>query len=283
VILNVLLEADMARNPKSIALLTIHGMGETPKNYHKLFLERVKKYVGENDWKNVAFESIYYQDILQANQAEIYHRMKPRIRWQGLRRFLLYNFSDAASLDYRKEEANSAYQQAQSRISSALHNVYEKCGRRDVPVVILAYSLGCHVISNYIWDAQQASPSAGIWKKSKSLKEGAETNFLRLPSLQHLITVGCNIPVFVAGYKSIAPFRKPNRTFKWLNLYDKDDILGWPLEPLSPSYRKLVKDVQINANEKFSDLLLKSWNPYSHENYFGDSAVVRSVGDALKS
>lgn len=272
----------MARNTKSIALLTIHGMGETQKNYHELFLERVRTYVGKDAWKNVVFESIYYQDILQANQAEIYRRMKPRLHWQGLRRFLLYNFSDAASLDYRKEEPNSVYQQAQTRIFKALGRVYKKCGQHKVPVVILAYSLGCHVISNYIWDAQQSSPSAGIWAQPLPVKtDKAETEFLRLNSLHHLITIGCNIPVFVAGYKNIKPFGKPNRTFKWLNLYDKDDILGWPLEPLSPSYRKLVKDVQINANEKFSDLLLKSWNPYSHENYFGDGAVVRSVGDAL--
>ena len=272
----------MARNTKSIALLTIHGMGETPKNYHKLFLERVKKYVGKDAWKNVAFESIFYQDILQKNQADIYRRMKPHIRGQGLRRFLMYNFSDAASLDYHKENANSAYRQAQSRISNALRNVYEKCGQRDVPVVILAYSLGCHVISNYIWDAQQSSPDAGVWTKNTPLKDEAEANFLRLNSLQHLITIGCNIPVFVAGYKDIKPFNKPNKKFKWLNLYDKDDVLGWPLEPLSPDYRKLVKDMPINANENFSDLLLKSWNPYSHEHYFGDKTVIQSVGDALK-
>lgn len=274
----------MAQKPKSVALLTIHGMGETQKNYHELFLERVKKYVGEESWKNVAFESIYYQDILQANQAEIYRRMKPRLHWQGLRRFLLYNFSDAASLDYRKEETDSVYQQAQTRIFKALERVYKKCGERKVPVVILAYSLGCHVISNYIWDAQQPSPSAGIWAHPLPIEtDKVKANFLRLKSLNHLITIGCNIPVFVTGYKDIKPFGKPNYKFKWLNLYDKDDILGWPLEPLSSSYRKLVKDVQINANEKFSDLLLKSWNPYSHENYFGDSAVVRSVGDALTS
>lgn len=271
----------MAQKPKSVALLTIHGMGETPKNYHKLFLERVKNYVGKDAWKNVAFESIFYQDILQENQAKIYQSMKPHIRWQDLRRFLLYNFSDAASLDYHKENLNSAYRQAQSRISNALRKVYEKCGRRDVPIVILAYSLGCHVISNYIWDAQQPSPDAGVWTKNKPLKDKAEANFLRLNSLQHLITIGCNIPVFVAGYKNIKPFDKPNPSFKWLNLYDKDDILGWPLAPLSPSYGKLVKDVPINANENVSDLFTKSWNPYSHENYFGDSSVVRTVGDAL--
>jgi hypothetical protein len=272
----------MARNTKSIALLTIHGMGETPKNYHKLFLERVRKYVGENHWKNVAFESIYYQDILQANQAKIYGRMKPHIRWQGLRRFLLYNFSDAASLDYRKESLDSAYHQSQTRIANSLRTVYEKCGQRNVPVVILAYSLGCHVISNYIWDAQQSAPKAGIWVNKPSVQNEAEEGFLRLNNLQHLITIGCNIPVFVAGYKDIKPFKKPNRTFKWLNLYDKDDILGWPLEPLGTGYRKLVKDLPINSNEHFTDLLLKSWNPYSHENYLGDKAVVQSVGDALK-
>lgn len=272
----------MARNLKSIALLTIHGMGETPKNYHKLFLERVKTYVGKDAWKHVAFESIFYQDILQANQAKIYGRMRSHIRGQDVRRFLLYNFSDAASLDYRKEQLNSAYHEAQLRIANSLRKVYEKCGQRDVPVVILAYSLGCHVISNYIWDAQQTTPKAGLWANKTSFQDAAEEGFVRLHSLSNLITIGCNIPVFVAGYKDIQPFNKPSRAFKWLNLYDKDDVLGWPLEPLSAGYRKLVKDVSINANEHLSDLLLKSWNPYSHEHYFGDRAVVQSVGDALK-
>lgn len=274
----------MAQKAKSVALITIHGMGNTPKTYHKLFLEKIRRHLGQDQWNQVEFEPLYYQDILQVNEAVIYKRMKPHIRWQNLRQFILYGFSDAAGLDYRKEEKNSAYHLTQLKIFNTLRSIYKHCGKRNVPVIILAYSLGCHLLSNYIWDSQQADPSAGVWRyKNLSSMDKDEVSFLRLKSLRNLCTVGCNIPVFVAGYKDIQPFKKPNRDFKWMNLYDKDDVLGWPLEPLSASYRKLVKDVPVNASESFSDLALKSWSPFSHEHYLGNKNVIHSVGDALKN
>lgn len=264
---------------KSVALLTLHGMGDTPKNYHHLFLERIKKQIGEK-WGQVAFNSLYYQDILQINQNEIYRKMKPHIDWRDVRKFILYGFSDAASLDYQKDRKNSLYHKTQIRIASALQSVYRKHG--NIPVVIVAYSLGCHVLSNYIWDAQQPEPDGGVWvAKNNIATNQAEEDFMRLKNLHALFTLGCNIPVFVAGYKDIEPFQKPHKKFKWVNLYDKDDVLGWPLEPLSKSYRKLVKDVPINASEKLSDLLLKSWNPLSHESYFGDKKVIQTIHNKI--
>lgn len=148
--------------------------------------------------------------------------------------------------------------------------------------MILAYSLGCHVLSNYIWDSQQKDPSSGVWKHEniKAL-DNKEKSFLKLKSMSKLITIGCNIPVFVSGYKDIEPFNKLNKNFKWINLYDKDDILGWPLKPLSKEYKDLVQDVAINANENLKDLVFKSWNPLSHESYFGDKKVIQTVSDAI--
>jgi len=274
----------MTQKPKSVALITIHGMGNTPVNYHQVFLERIKQHIGKAGWQEVAFESVYYQDILQAGEEEIYKEMKPHVRWRAIRQFILYGFSDATGLDDRKEKEQSAYHKVQLRIWASLQNVYNVCGRRPVPIVMLAYSLGSHLISNYIWDAQQSKPYTGVWQfENRSHMDGNEQNFLRLKSLTNLFTIGCNIPIFVASHKNIQPFAKPNKNFKWLNLYDKDDLLGWPLEPLSESYRKLVKDVPINASETFLDFILKSWNPFSHEKYFGSQAVVQSVGEAVNS
>lgn len=266
---------------KSVALFTIHGMGETPKNYHHLFLERIKKQMGEN-WKRVKFESIYYQDILQFNQTEIFKKMKILTRWDGLRKFVLYNLSDAASVDYRRWEKNSLYHQTQKRIWDTLKKIYKRYDEQKIPVVILAYSLGCHVLSNYIWDSQQKDPSSGVWKyENIKALDKKEKSFLKLKSMSKLITIGCNIPVFVAGYKDIKPFKTLNKNFQWINLYDKDDILGWPLKPLGKEYRELVQDVAINANENLEDLVFKSWNPRSHESYFGDRQVISTVANAL--
>lgn len=265
---------------KSVALLTIHGMGDTEENYHQLFLERIEKQMGKS-WEQVEFNSIYYQDILQFNQNKIFEDMKQLTRWDKLREFVLYNLSDAASLDYQKEKKNSLYHQTQIRIATTLQNIYKQHG--NIPVVIVAYSLGCHVLSNYIWDAQQVKPDGGIWKwKTFTKLSRNEDYFIRLKKLNNLITIGCNIPVFVAGYKDIKPFQKLNKNFEWLNIYDQDDVLGWPLAPLSDSYKQLVTDLPINANEGFSDLFLKSWNPLSHEHYFGDKVVIKAVGNALK-
>jgi hypothetical protein len=267
---------------KSVALLTIHGMGDTPKNYHTLFLESIKKQMGEN-WKRVAFGSLYYQDILQINQNEIYRKMKRYVDWKEVRKFILYGFSDAANLDYRSDQPNSLYKQTQQRLADYFTNLYQKQG--NIPIVIVAYSLGCHVLSNYIWDAnKEKNVSAGIWKYNDwalKITDPIEKDFLKLRTLHHLITIGCNIPVFVSGYQHINPFNKPNKKFKWINMYDKDDVLGWPLEPLSKSYRSLVEDVAINAKENIKDLLLKSWNPLSHESYFGDKQVIKTVANAL--
>lgn len=264
---------------KSVALLTIHGMGDTPKNYHKLFVERIKKQMGEK-WKRVEFESIYYQDILQFNQTKIFKKMKRLTRWDGLREFVLSNLSDAGTMEFRRWEKNSLYHQTQKRIWDVLKLIYKR--HDDIPVVIVAYSLGCHVLSNYIWDAQQRKASSGVWKhENLEALADKEKKFLKLKTMSKLITIGCNIPVFVAGYEDIKPFKKLNKNFEWINLYDKDDILGWPLKPLSPSYNKLVQDVSINANENAKDLLLKSWNPLSHESYFGDKQVIKAVASAL--
>ena len=141
------------------------------------------------------------------------------------------------------------------------------------PLAIVAQSLGCQVMSNYIWDAQQPRAYAGIW--SAPLDDGVPADsprdrFRRMRSLQLLMTTGCNIPVFVAGHSTIEPIdrRKLAAGFRWINQFDPDDVLGWPLAQLSAPYAALVEDHAVNAS---GDTLLgrvKSLTPYSHTQYW---------------
>jgi hypothetical protein len=37
-------------------------------------------------------------------------------------------------------------------------------------------------------------------------------------------------------------FFQPNEDFQWINFYDRDDLLGWPLRPLGGRFEDLVQD-----------------------------------------
>ena len=68
-----------------------------------------------------------------------------------------------------------------------------------------------------------------------------------------------------------------DRVCRWLNFYDPDDILGYPLKPLSPEYDDAVNaDLPINVGAVFS-----SWNPLSHNKYWTDNRFTKPVSKMI--
>jgi hypothetical protein len=199
--------------------------------------------------------------------------------------------SDAASLEHKKELAMSPYWQTQRLILQRLDELFDEIAAGsagDMPrLAIVAQSLGCQVMSNYIWDAQQPRAYAGVW--SAPLDDGVPTDsprdrFRRMRSLQLLLTTGCNIPVFVAGHSAIEPIdrRKLAAGFRWINQFDPDDVLGWPLAQLSAAYAALVEDHAVNAS---GDTLLgrvRALTPYSHTQYWSTEQVLDRIADEIK-
>jgi hypothetical protein len=110
-----------------------------------------------------------------------------------------------------------------------------------------------------------------------------EKSFLSGNTIVGLATTGCNIPIFVAAHKrmTIIPIDRPTPKFKWLNFYDPDDVLGWPLQPLSDEYAALVKDHKINAGRGLLKWLT-SWTPMAHTAYWEDDDVVEPLISLMK-
>jgi len=273
-----------------LALLIVHGMGDTaPDFYDELIAPLSLRLQGA--WNRIAWRPVYYQPVLQRNERAIFERMRPQLRWEGLRELMLFGLSDAASLEHKKELALSPYWQTQRLILQRLDELFDETmagGDGDAPrLAIVAQSLGCQVMSNYIWDAQQPLAYAGIW--SSPLDDGVPTDsprdrFRRMRSLQLLLTTGCNIPVFVAGHSAIEPIDRSKLAagFRWINQFDPDDVLGWPLTQLSAAYAALVEDHAVNAS---GDTLLgkvKSLTPYSHTQYWSTKSVLDRIAGALK-
>ena len=278
-----------------VALITVHGMGETPPTYADALLERLRGQLSALAGQ-VVMRSVYYQKILQDNQLTVWERTRKHsdVRYADLRKFVLFGFGDAAGLENRKEIPGSVYELAQGEIARTMLSAHAL--RPGMPVVFVAQSLGCQVLSSYIYDAQKAAAgrpvSAGIWRNIDAWAMAAlgraltasEKIFIGAGTCAGLVTTGCNIPVFVAAHKEmhIIPIAPPTSLFKWINFYDPDDVLGWPLEPLSEGYRRLVEDRAINASGGMANLLLRSWNPLAHNSYWDDAVVITAIAGMLR-
>jgi hypothetical protein len=278
-----------------VALITVHGMGETPSTYADGLMDRLRGQLGALAGQ-VVMRSVYYQKILQDNQNTIWELTQERstVRYADLRKFVLFGFGDAAGLENRKEIPGSVYELAQGEIARTLLSAH--AARPNMPVVFVAQSLGCQVLSSYIYDAQKAAKGqpvgAGIWRNidawaSATLGRAltaSEKTFIGAGTCAALVTTGCNIPVFIAAHKimHIIPIERPTSLFKWINFYDPDDVLGWPLQPLPGGYRELVEDRIVNANGGMASLLLRSWNPLAHNSYWEDATIIDAIAAMLR-
>lgn len=259
-----------------VVILTVHGMGNTPPEYANGLRNRLKKELPTGSWPKIKFVPLYYQNLIQNNQERVWSDMDRtgKLDWSKLRQFMLYSFSDAATLEHQSDHPDSPYVLAQEVIRTTLHSLLKSGVTADTPVVLLPHSLGGQVISNYIWDGQQ---DQGIWKHKPTDLPQEQEDFLKLKTLRLMMSAGCNIPLFVAGLKDIRPFAKPNPKFVWENYFDKDDVLGWPLKPLSPEYKQAVKkDQQLNSGGFFT-----SWTPFSHTQYWNDKDFINPLKDHL--
>ncbi|MEM7020036.1 MAG: hypothetical protein AAF512_22190, partial [Pseudomonadota bacterium] len=244
-------------------------------NYYSDLEDELKDALGSN-WARVSFQNVQYATVLQEPQDRLWQDMTTAfsndLDARRMRQFFLFGFGDAGSLEYSAYNDKLKYLAVQKEIQSALRSAYIDVGQdKSKPVVIIAHSLGCQVISNYLWDAGE----------NKYIFEGTndtapdELQFLKLKSLSNLITTGCNIPLFISGISERKCFSRPNDNFKWDNYYDPDDVLGWPLRQLGPSF-EIVADHDVNVGSVFT-----SWNPLSHGGYWSDKDVLNPLAKQL--
>ena len=253
-----------------VALITIHGMGRIKPDYFRDLEDGLVKILGRRNWDRVAFRNVQYASVLQGPQDELWAAMLAEganeLDARKTREFFLFGFGDGGSLEYSAQKDPRRYIAVQKKIQEELLSAFAAMDYiAEKPVVIIAQSLGCQVISNYLWDAQYGRHIfAGAGSAPRA-------DFLKLKSLRNLITTGCNIPLFVGGLGDRVCFAPPHLEFTWDNYYDKDDVLGWPLRQLGRTY-EVVNDRAIKVGG-----VLTSWNLASHTGYWSDKAVIAAV------
>jgi len=259
---------------EKLLVVIIHGIGSQSTDFAEECISKLKKELSKKDKDptQIEFLPIYWANITELSQLRYFSKASSEgeLDYRGLRKFVLTALGDASA--YRKTDGtNDTYNKIHDLIDEELKNVVSNEGNSitgETPVIVLAHSLGGHIMSNHIWDRQR-EPNP------------ASTPLENMETLSGLITFGCNIPLFTFAYNNIRPITFPplslpeelSEKAEWLNYYDPDDVLGYPLKPINDAYRSVVsEDIAISVGG-----ILTAWNPASHTAYWTDKDFIRPV------
>ena len=244
-----------------LVLLVLHGMGVNDPDYYRGLEAGLRKRLGKQ-WDDCTLQAVNYAPIFQNREEKLWLGMlaEPanKLSWRFAREFLIYRLADASAFERSYHVERPTYDAVMAYIEDKLKSGFEACGwHPDTRLVVMAHSLGGQVFSSYAWDHLKDSDKGNDTEPS--------------PYLAHwrrFLTFGCNIPLFTAGLEKRLNFEAPHTDFAWHNCYDPDDVLGWPLRQLDPSY-EIVQDHPINVGSFGT-----GWTPMCHTAYWADDGML---------
>ncbi len=200
------------------------------------------------------------------------------LRWDSGRRIAISALGDAAQYSaavYSKGETSfPTHDRIHGVVAATLSRLADACGP-DAPLVVVAHSLGGHIASNHAYDEQKA-----MLDGKNDQRHGGIRAVERMATLSAFVTIGCNIPLFVMGVKTPTPIALGGAT--WLNYYDPDDVLGYPLVPLYfPNGKPLGYDLRDIAVEVGG--IATGRTPLSHAYYWDNDVVVKGIADRIEA
>ena len=258
-----------------LGILVVHGMGCQQPGFAAEMIDSISALLTEErlEPSDVCWQPVYWADLVQPAEDRIWKAVSRHhdLSYVTLRQFVISYLGDAIAYQRVPGQQEGVYQRIHECVHQKLVALRRTLDDQDKPLMIIAHSLGCAIMSNYIWDRQHGYDAHN---------SGANP-FERMETLCGMITFGCNIPLFVLAYAEIVAIQFPPPTLppalrpkaKWSNYFDTDDVLGYPLRPLSPTYEQAVtEDVEINVGG-----ILTSWNPLSHTAYWSDDGFIKRV------
>jgi hypothetical protein len=270
---------------QKVAVAVLHGIGkQTPTFADKMIKEissRCRKTCGDD----IVIRSIYWAPVMQQEEEKLWHRLLEGglMDFVKLRRFLIDFMADA--LAYQPTPSDrSAYDGIHKVCAQTLRRLAQDAGDH-APLCVVAHSLGSVIASNYIYDLQ-VDPRKHII--SEMVRESmGDTPLERGETLTLLYTLGSPIALWSLRYRDFGkPIQIPSPLLhthypqlqgEWVNFYDADDVVGFPLKELNDDYGLVVSaDREINVGSIFG-----SWNPLSHLAYWTDHDVLDPIAKKL--
>ena len=280
----------------SVAVLFVHGINvfktDFARDMEKVLKKRISKFISVN------YANVFWGDIVRTRQKTYLDRavQEGGIGNSTFRRFIVQGLGDASAYQKTRQRKDSAYYDIQARVRMAINNLATP-GEPNRPLVVIAHSLGCHIMSSFAWDLNKLKqqPPAQLSPEDQLILEDATTPFKLLDTFAGFVTMGSNMPLFTftfpaelvfpitsapSGLLPAFPGRALDsitaRKARWLNFYSRNDLLGYPLEPLYAAYRAdgRLKDKPVCAEGWFRFIPSPLDALAAHSGYWTDRTVI---------
>lgn len=207
------------------------------------------------------------------------------LRYPVLRWMVVQLVGDAVA--YKPAGTDSTvYENVHAEVARVHRRLAEQAGA-DAPLCVIAHSLGSVIMSDYLYDLQARVNNDGHAPLPTPVDDRlAGTAMERGETLAFFYTLGSPLALWTVGYPGFgvpltvpAPElsrHHPRIKGEWVNMFDPDDVIAYPLQGLSDSYQKLVRDEEVSLRPWWAGM-----TPLSHVWYWNDSRVMDSIGRSL--
>lgn len=272
---------------KKINVIIVHGIGKPSPGYaQKLIKGLTEKFnlalqerlrTTENQSYNIVIREIIWDDVLAVNQDKLAALLKKGFvehRPKGFRAFAskMFSFVTAPIFRLRTDFAaesisdiigyknSEAYPKIQERIKKVLSSMEDSSampGEKQY-MSIIAHSLGTVIASDFVYDQLKAHHIFHKWFLF--------SNFFTLGSPMALFALQYGVELF----KSPVPLEYKHG--QWINIFDLDDPIAYPLKNLNEAYDAAVHvDQEVNTGG-FG---------VSHTRYFDNQDVQNIIAQKL--
>lgn len=272
---------------QKVAVAIIHGIGTQNEKFANKTITALKKRCQPVMGNDLIAEPVYWAGVLNDAEKELMARARKggKLRGSKIRQFMLDFLGDAFAYQPTRHD-RTTYDGVHAVFAATLRRLADQAGP-TAPLCIIAHSLGTIVASNFIYDLQaetvELRPILSAMVRARMNPTPLELG----QTLTLLYMLGSPLAVFSLRF---ADFGKPiqfpapqlNQYYpglngEWVNFYDADDVIGFPLKTLNDDYKRVVTaDREINVGKVYAN-----WNLLAHLGYWTDKDVLDPIASAL--
>lgn len=298
--------------PRDVSILFVHGINVSTQDYAQPAIERVRNKLPKTLRQHAKFGSAFWADIVRPHQRAFFERARGAagLTRSAARTFALEGLGDAAAYQKTPKRYDAPYFRIQGKVREALLALDSEADPSR-PLIVIGHSLGCHILSSFIWDVNNIKQAKEADLAGDQLTQQfhkallAGSPFQRLDTLAGIVTMGSNMPLFTFTFdrKDVMPITKarPGRTpafpggrlspeiaqrARWLNFFSRNDLLGYPLKPLYElgDDHTLLQDIPVRSEGLLASIAIPS--PFNairaHTRYDRNRRVVRQTAKLIQ-
>jgi hypothetical protein len=266
---------------EKIAVAFVHGIGDNEtqsEDFADNMKNSLKKHYSElgGDPDDLVTFPCCWGGVVQQLQDKLWANLEKsatKMSYTGVRKFAVDFIGDIIAYQPTDED-DSMYERVHEKLRMILENFSFIVGD-NAPLCIISHSLGTIVSTNYIRESQNGRyPNPHL------------SNIAKCKTLKFLYTLGSPLAIYSISHKSYVdgegerifiPFGAPVKVPRWINFYDRGDVVGYPLSNINEAYRNSgVIDREVDVGG-----FLNRGNPSSHMQYWNESKISLAIAQDL--